>query len=188
MDAMRKFHTIMMDPNRDDLLSIIDYETDKIDLLKFWTDERLNQKEVLEMRLIVDTKDDEISDVVGNPLSLLILSEKLISIISGFTKDDVQFLKPNLMFDKNTIDRFKIMHTIKSIECLDMENSGISSYGDSGISVIGHTAIFSSKVPEDTHIFRLKEDLNTIIVSDELAQSLVGKNINGLAFAQCESK
>lgn len=185
---MRKFHIITLDSTRDDLLSIEDYDFGNFNLTKFWMAKKIDE-DISNINFYTDNIGIDITDAVGNPLSLFIFSDKLIKIIHPYVKKDAQVINIDLInnITKDEINGFNILHPFKSIRCIDLEQSGISYSNDNEISIIGDCVIKEKEVPNNVNIFRVEEDKNTVIVSDELAQSLVGKNINGIAFIRCKS-
>lgn len=185
MDTIRKFHILALDSTRTDLMIVDDYDIEKIDITKFWRNEKIYDSEKLLLKVHEEGKD--ITDAVGNPLSLFIFSEKLVNIINSFLSESVQLLDANLFGKNGKIKGFKIVHCIRAIRCLDINNSKVSYSDDNKLSIVGSVTILEKNIPKNIHFFRIEEDKNTVVVSDELAQTIVGKNINGIAFIKCKS-
>ena len=189
---MRKFHIITLDSTREDLLDIEDYDIRNTDITKFWSAEKLPPDSASSMKLYINEPDSNVidkTDAVGNPLSLFIFSTRLTILIYSYIAEDTQIFDIELNNNSgiNIKDKFKIVHPFKSVDCLDLEQSGLSYSQDEEISVVGNCVIKEKLVPEDINIFRIKEDNNTIIVTDQLAGSLIGKGINSIAFIRCRS-
>lgn len=186
---MRNFHILTLDSTRNDLMHVSDYDLNEIDITQFWTDGKIDDKISRSLVLKIDERGKEITDAVGNPLSLYIFSEKLVKILKPFFNDDIQLIEANLLNDKNNnkVEGFKIIHVLKSISCLDIKKSEISYSDENEISIVGTITVIEKKIPVNLHIFRVEEDKNTIVVSDQLAHSLVGNKINGVAFIRCKS-
>ncbi|MBN2817943.1 MAG: hypothetical protein JXP36_03190 [Bacteroidales bacterium] len=187
MDTMRNFNILTLDSTRDDLLSIEDYDFGSFELTKLWLPKKIDE-DISNIKFYTDNLNSDITDAVGNPLSLFIFSDKMINLLFPFLNEDAQVISLELI-NNNTKDKikgFNLLHPFKAFKCIDIKNSGVSYSGGNEISIVGDCVIREKEVPTDVHIFRVEEDKNTVIVSDELAKSLVGKDVNGIAFIRCK--
>jgi hypothetical protein len=167
-------------------MAISDYEINPSDILKLWDTEILSLDFVNSIKLFIK-KNNPNTDLVGNPLSLTIISEKLYNIIAYYIENDVQTFDIKLINSNNTISGYKLIHPIKSFKCVNFDISDVIYSNDNEISCIPKLVINKDKVKDSIHIFRLDEVKTDIIFSDFLAKLLIGKSINGVAFIRCKA-
>jgi hypothetical protein len=180
------YHILTYD-DRDDLQTIGDYEMGDFDLTEFWQGQGFEGAIPAGVRLYVDEMEGLLrSDILANPVSWLILSNQLWSLVSSLTKHDVQVFEAPVFrkSDGSHVSGYKLINPIRLIECLDMEKSTILRRDDGTIASVIKPCI-KARAVKDHHMFRIKENRNRMIVSDELAKGLAGKDIRGVAFVRC---
>ena len=142
------------------------------------------------VRIFVEFDDDTISvDYVANPLSWEFLSRRLVDYLWPSIKNDVQLFDAPLI-DARTqghVHDFLIVNVVRVIECLDIAASTIIKTDEGAIAAVTEIALRTSCIPADVHIFRPSEFPYAILFSAELAYSLSGKGLRGMAFSPCIS-
>lgn len=185
---MTNFHIPVFDTSKEDLLSISNYDIEGKYLIDLWNTNELDF-DINKFNFYIDNKYNPKSDIIANPLSLLIFSDRIINIIKPLIKNDVKLVDINIVNDKNGefVKGYKLIHPLKSISCLNKDKSNISLDEEGNLSLLGNCTLDKNKIDDKINIFRLKEDDSTIIFSDNLAKSLIGKEIYGLAFLRCKT-
>ncbi|NUQ40825.1 MAG: hypothetical protein HUU32_05470 [Calditrichaceae bacterium] len=190
---MRKYHELLFDSSRTDIMGVLDYDMKNFDLTKLWLGEKVKGGIPKDVVLFVDNTNIEHTDYVGNPITWIIMSDKLINLMYGYIKDDVEILDVNLFNQSESkyVKGFHVINPLRKIKCLDVEKSILSYPVDEEFKDLGFTVIKPvlkiKDIPEHVHLFRLEEAKNIIIFSDSLAQSLRGKGINGVAFVKLDT-
>lgn len=185
---MRKYHRLITDSSRNELFTVIDYSIEGFDLTELWDGTQINTPLPIDVKLLVDSANSTEPDLVGNPISWFICSNRLIKKWLPLIEDDVQLLEAPL-YEKSSnkkIDGYKILNPIKLIRALDLEKSKFIGNKEK-IKTISKFVLETINIPENVHMFRPKEFPKAIIVSDELAQKILGVGIEGVAFVPCDS-
>lgn len=184
------YHRLLLDSHRLNLSSVCDYEVGSFDFTRLWHGDRIRACELEEVTLFLDSK-KILPDIVGNPLSLLILSEKLVDLLELKDGAEVQVFRFPLFRQergkKSTLDGFRLVNPILRLDCLDQERSLIHRKASGEISSIEKFAFCAAAIPEGTKIFRPTVSDGDVFVFDRLALNTRGKGINGLAFQRCEA-
>ena len=185
---MKIFHRLILDSSRADLSSVVDYLIDDFDLTIFWKGTQVNGPIPESVKLFVDSEDAVFPDLLGNPLSWHICSERLLGCWHPMIEKDIQLLEAPL-YQQETNQRlagFHILNPLTCIQALDVHRSEIIG-NSKRIKAVSRFVFEESKIPQGVHIFRPSEFSKAIIISDELAQNIVGFGMTGLAFVRCES-
>lgn len=184
---MKNYHCLTFDSTRKDLLSVVDYEMGDFKLTNFWGGKQ-NISLSDSVQLFIDSTGNS-PDLMGNPVSWLICSEKLISLISSVTSDGFEIYDAPL-FDsktKKTVAGYSILNVYKKIPCLDLEKSSVDWSSDhKEITAVYEHVFCKDKIPEDCHIFRPSEWPFSVVLSDKLAKSFIGKDLTGVAFIKSD--
>lgn len=188
MDSIRVFHRLILDSARDDLFRVVDYVVDDFDLTIFWKGIKVNGPIPESMKLFVDSKDTASPDLLGNPLSWHICSERLLGCWHPMIEKDIQLLEAPLYqkVANQRVSGFKILNPLTCIQALDVHRSEVIG-NSKRIKAVSRFVFEESKIPQGVHIFRPSEFPKAIILSDELAQKIAGLGMAGLAFVRCES-
>jgi hypothetical protein len=129
------------------------------------------------------------ADYVSNPLSWPICSKRLSEVIKRRTVGDVQIFQAPL-FKAQTRDPvvgYEFVNACRCVPCLDIDRSKLSYFVDQPdeILVVYDFAIRTNNVDPALHFFRVEEWPFAIIISEELANDLVGMRFSGLALERC---
>jgi hypothetical protein len=181
---MKQYFSLILDSERDDLASVIDYEIDSFDPTVFWRGQEYCCSIPAAVRLYVNDADVVSPDFLGNPLSWPIFSERLVKLSWELLKSDVKLFDAPLVSRANNqrLPGFSIVNTLRQVECLDLTKS-VVSYSEEEERIVGihKYAVIAEKVPSGLHIFRPTEWEHALIVSDEFVDSLRGKGLLGVA-------
>jgi len=182
---MKPFHELLYNFHSTDLERIEDYDVGDFNLTELWDGKRIATG-IPDSVVLYMSQWGKPADYLFNPLSWPIVSERLLGIIWTLVEPDVQILDVTIVreSDKRKVPGYKLMNITQRINCLDHQQSTILKEDDGSIRSIPEICVKSDRVGEH-HIFRLDEYPHIILVSDEWAQSLVGKRIRGLAFERC---
>lgn len=188
MDTVRTFHRLIFDSSRDDLFTVVAYSLDEFDLTIFWKGIEVVGPIPTSVKLFVDIEKDNAPDLVGNPISWYICSERLLDYWLPLIEQDIQLCEAPLYVKKTNkkILGFKILNPLTIIEAMDMRKSRFIS-NKNKLKTVSKFVFEIKKIPENIHIFRPSEFPKAIIVSDELVKKIVGIGIRGLALIRCES-
>jgi hypothetical protein len=187
---MKKFHSLIYSQHSN-LMTVQIYEMGDFDLRQIWRSKILTEPLPETVRFYVDFKDSLPTDYVANPTSWPICSERMTAFLVKRSPDCIQVIDAPL-FEVGTNERvngYKIINVIRLISCLDLDNSRYKSWNKSTGTVqnLNHTVIKSEQVPDNTHIFRIKEYFTDIYFSDELAHDFDYQGLSGFAFMKHQS-
>ena len=130
-------------------------------------------------------------DYLYNPLSWPICSMRLRQILEDGAGHDFQSVPAPLHHATSgeRIEGYTIVNVTTIVDCLNIDKSTVS-YMQIGGKQILHVikyALNEAMIPHDVHLFRVKDSLTSIVLSDELATQTVGKGLKGLAFVRLTS-
>ena len=185
---MKTFYQVTYDEDRRHMV-VVDYECADFDITNFWHGAPYDGALPSNIRLYVNVSKPVAPDFLANPISWPICSERLVRVLQQRSSDLQLFDAP--LFDNKTNRRvtgYSIVNVTKLVSCLDFEKSNISYADDSDeiISVIDSVFI-EGKIPEDAHIFRVAEDVYSVVISDELANDLARERITGIVLIECKA-
>lgn len=184
---MKYFHRLTLDAACNGQ-TVGDYEMGDFDLTVFWDGSELNMEIPKDVRLFVDGPR---ADYVGNPLSWSICSKKLVDFVSPLAENDFQLFKAPLHSTKTgrRVNGYYVMNVIRRIGCVNLQQSTVEykNKKTQGVEMIYEYVFDSGRIPDSVHIFRPDEFPQAVFFSDELARSLMGKGLTGLAFIRCNA-
>ncbi len=166
----KEYYILLCDADRGDLEAVDDYEFGGFDLTLFWTGdvfEGLIPKEV-KIRL----GEGKPSDLLGNPMSWLIISKRLRAILEPICQAEVQFIPVTLWTRNKPNNRYLLANPIGCVDAIASKKRQPS---------IQTLQLNLSKIPIDRHLFRLKRLETTYIISPTLFEALKDKGLEGLA-------
>lgn len=162
-----------------------EYEDKVFDLTVFWDGEPFHGKIPDFVKLIIEREqeDEEQPDLLPNPVSWLIFSERLVEYIYPLIKKDVQIFDPPIYreSDDSRVEGYKLINPIHTIDCLDYEKTKITRGEDGTINFCSNIHI-KERCVGDHHIFRIKGYFPPIIISEMLAKKICEKYCKGFAF------
>lgn len=132
----------------------------------------------------------QLSDSIPNVLLLLIVSDKLKKILEAEASCEIEFLPINILdHEKSTLQAdFYIANVLSSIRCMDAEASDFvpSSLDKNQVHHIKRLVIDNSKIPEKANIFRLGEEMDTVLVRGDLVNLITSAQCTGIHFIDLE--
>ena len=187
-DAMRLFHlvTYAEETNR---FTAESYEICGFDHTALWDGVPLPNGLPPDARLLVSGQQP--IDYLPNPLSWPICSTRLTEIRLQRANADIQALDAPLFHHKTgrPISGYHVLNVTRRLRCIDPDRSDATWDEDEPdeIESVSDWVFRSKSIPDDVHIFRADEYVFDLIVSDQGAQDLVGKEMTGIAFIRTNS-
>jgi len=182
-----KFHKLIKDGYYENEQTIAEWEMGDFNLIVFWLGKRYDAQIPEYVRLYIREGSENLpqAPLLANPVSWLIFSQRLLDFWWPYIKDDVQVFDAPVYFKNGKkVGGYKLINPICILDVIDWENSKVLRKEDGSLAYISKIFIKEGLV-RNHHIFRLKGYLYTVIISDILAKSLVGKNFKGIAFIRC---
>lgn len=127
-----------------------------------------------------------LADSIPNNTLLLIVSGKLKGLLESEASCEIEFL-PISILDHEKVpvqDDYYIANVLYSIQCMDVEASDFvqSAMDESQVHHIKQLVLDHQKIPEQTNVFRLGEELDTILVRGDLANRITATGCSGMHF------
>jgi hypothetical protein len=179
---MRSFYILAPDPGRDDLQSVTDYELGGLALSDLWKGKRLEGEFPGGFRLMLSDKNP--SDLLGNPLSLSIMSDRTLSIVRDFVAADlIQVFNPPMLnvHTKELVTGYNLVNCVKSVQALSPECA-------KGRMIVDQLVVKEKLVPPEVNLFRLAERPIFLAISEELFRGLSRKGLQGLVAIRMKSE
>jgi hypothetical protein len=178
---MRQFFDFVLDARPNERLYVCDYEVGnaerEFDTAIFRRCQVFQGKIPDHVKLWV--KPGAPADAIGEPLSWPILSDQLIRVFKALASDDVQEVELSLFCidTKKPVFGYKVLNVLRSIQAIDLEQSVTSDMNILGTHVLNviKPVYRGDLIPPDVHVFRPKESMSRIVVSEELAKAMRGK-------------
>ncbi|MBT8339118.1 MAG: hypothetical protein HKP58_03155 [Desulfatitalea sp.] len=127
-----------------------------------------------------------VPDYIKNHHFYSMISDRLKSIFETTSFAEIEFLPFHLLNHKGrTVSgNFFIANILTKVDCIDFENTVCrTSKSEPGmITGLKKLSIDIKKVPSTLKLFRLSQELNTIIVRDDLKETLINRQTTGIDF------
>lgn len=163
---------------------VLDYDLNNFNILMLKSGKKYNKKLPKEFKIYVNTK-NTLTDFLQNPLSLPIVSKKLLDKIYPYIRDSVELFQAPIYDYKSRklIKDFYILNITKVISALDLGHSDIIYDNINGKKIVVYINRYSLlNIPPDVNIFRPKENVKDIFFSETLFKAMEGENIKGIGF------
>jgi hypothetical protein len=184
---MRQFFRLLSYDSEEILTQVVDYVLQDIDPAEFWRGRRACEPRPGAIKLIL--RPGLPSDYLANPLSWPIGSLQLAKVLNRRAPANLQTFDAPLFEEVSgaQIAGFVIINVCTRLPCLDIQRSKLACALDdpTRILVVYRFAINASKVEPEIHIFRVHEWPHAVIISEELANDLLGKDFIGIAQERC---
>lgn len=132
----------------------------------------------------------KLSDSIPNRVLLLIVSDKLKHILEAEASCEIEFLPINIVdHEKSPLQAdYYIANVLSSIRCMEATTSDFvpSAMDKSQVHHIKRLVLDESKIPEKANIFRLGEEMDTVLVRGDLANLITSAECNGMRFIDLE--
>jgi hypothetical protein len=187
---MRRFHRLALDSKRRDLQTVVEYDLGDLFLPSMWEGTQLSIDRLQSVKLWIG--DGKPADYLGNPLSLSICSTKLVSILSIHGADDFQVL-PVPMFSQRTGDPvgdYCVINVTRMVDCLVREEANLTYMTIQGKQVpcVNTFVLRESCISPSIHMFRIPETKSRVLLSDDVAQDMIGKGLKGLVLIHTQTE
>lgn len=168
-----EYYVLLYDDARDDLEAVDDYEMGDFDLTVFWSGTVFEGDipDEIEVLLTEGTR----SDLLGNPMSWLIISKKMQAILHPLCGETVQFVPLTVWKKKKPVKDYVIANPLGSIGARASKHETIQNM-----------KLITSKISRHRHLFRLRGDTTTFVISAAVFEALRGKGLKGLAARKVE--
>jgi hypothetical protein len=128
-------------------------------------------------------------DFVGNPLGWPIVSPAMLKVFDEFGNSAIQVLRFTAVDSsgKPVLSDYRVMNVLACLEeVIDLERSVTSHQRigtEDAFNVI--SPVFrAERIPEATHVFRPKQSLSMLVISEELAEAVVSADLVGYALVE----
>ena len=184
------YHRITFDVDRNDLLVIRKYEMAGFNLTALWRGMEVGAFPSSLKLIVDDTEEGEMPDLFGNPVSWLVVSDKLAEILCQDQRKGTVQLIPAPIFrdsDGSKVEGYQVLNPLVRIDCLNEAKSKLGRLANGALAALDHCVLNQASIPENIGIFRLGEFPKAIFVSDELAHRTCQKGLRGLAYFRCNA-
>ncbi|MFY2562072.1 imm11 family protein [Corallococcus terminator] len=177
--------------DEDDSLAWVEYTAD---FLLESPDEHLIHEGVSVNRwvppdLVFDLSEDygvKLSDSVPNLLGLLIVSEKLKTLLEKKASAQIEFLSIRLRNPKRRLvpNPYFIANVLGSIECVNLKKTKCtwSAMDPDQMHRIKKLVLDEPRIGPEANLFRLKEELRVFVAREDLGMSIVDAKCTGMIF------
>ncbi|QSQ20742.1 hypothetical protein JY651_36755 [Pyxidicoccus parkwayensis] len=132
----------------------------------------------------------ELTDSIPNSLNLLFASERLKVFLEEHSGARIEFLPIQLQNQKDRLvpEPYYLLNLLEVVECVDLEKSKFrrSAMDPEFIAWFNHLVLDEARIPPQAKLFRLKEKPNLILVREDLAQTIIDADYNGMMFLYLE--
>lgn len=162
---------------------IVDYELSGLNHTILWNSKYLADDVLRDVRLILSDK-HALPDMVGNPLSWLILSERLARIIKQADPSGIQILEchiENLLGKK--LEGYFIINILNCLDVMNLKKSDFEKE-DGVIDMVYDWVFDADRVPLRKMLFREKNFIYPVFSTRDLALDF--KGMKGVMFEACK--
>ena len=149
------------------LNSVADYELGSYPMDLHWCGKRIRS---IPKDLTIELDEGDRSDLLGNPLGMLIVSARLKNKIARRCGSTVQFLPLPMRRKGKVVNGYFLANPLGRIKALKGRTQNIQQL-----------KLHNDRIPPDRHLFVLEADAPIYIISDVLFNDLRGKGLKGLA-------
>lgn len=131
-------------------------------------------------------------DLVGNPLGWAIVSPKMLSVFEEYAQDDIQALRFNAVDSSATavLTDYRVVNVLRCLDrTVDLEKSVTSRHNIGNKETLNIiTPVFRvNEIPQNIHVFRPKETIFHLIVSQEFGKAIRKAKLKGVALVETGS-
>jgi hypothetical protein len=149
------------------------------DLTTFWSGDYFSGE--IPDSIAIDLDKGNPSDLLGNPMSWLIMSIRLRNKIQALCGEYVQFIPLTMLRDNKPVNRYVLANPLGTVDAI------VARKAKEEIP-IQRLVLDASKIPSDRHLFRLQCQETTFIISQDMFDLLYHKGYHGLAARQVTMK
>jgi hypothetical protein len=134
-------------------------------------------------------KGEKLGDAIPTAVYLLVLSEKLASLLTRESGARWETFPIKLRQNRKPIDaRYVVANLLDIAPCVDLEKSAFerNQVIPAEVDFFDRLVLDEAKVPKDRKIFRMKEQPRTILVRDDLVSAIRAAGCTGVTFVPTE--
>lgn len=177
-----KYYKLMYDYNHSDGLMFLMIDEEKLPFNRYDVD-KTNRLPVDKIMCAIDEEQTDYCDYIANDLTWLVVSEKTKSIMESMNIGNTRFVA---MVDQKSAKTIGyLVHCMNQLDVFDEENA-VCDRSSNGLLAVVKPAIFGGKV-DNLDLFKLKEYVFPIFVSERLKQALQKNNCIGFDFMKIKS-
>jgi hypothetical protein len=131
-------------------------------------------------------------DLVGNSMGWTIVSPALLAVFEEFAKDFIQALRFSAVDSSGTavLVEYRVINVLRCLdEAVDLDKSVTSRHkigNKDTLNII--TPVFRvDQIPQNTHVFRSKESMFSLVVSQDFAKAIQKAKLTGYALIETGS-
>lgn len=184
------YHRLIWDSELRNPPTITEYELAGLDPTSLWEGCEIDPFPS-GLRLVVNAVADERApDLIGNPLSWFVASDRLIELLSIGDRSDLQLLPAPLVreADGSRVPGYQVLNPLRVIPCFNESESTFRRSSRGTLASLDQCVLKLDAIPRDVGVFRLGEMPRAVFVSDQIAQSLRGNGLKGVALIRCNAR
>ncbi len=138
---------------------------------------------------VAKDKGEKLADAIPTAVYLLVLSEKLASLLARESGARWETFPIKLRHNRKTLDaRYVVANLLDVAPCVDLERSDFepNEVIRGEVDFFRRLVLDPAKVPADRKIFRMKEQPRTILVRDDLVAAIRAAGCTGVTFVPTE--
>jgi hypothetical protein len=158
--------------------------------LEFDLGEAVNQQVPI-IDLIIEEEDQgRLTDHISTTAARgLLVADSLLDVIKKVGVDNIQSFPTRVLDHEGVVlsEKYKLLNIIGKIYAVDLEQSDVNVHPDfpEHIEFI-NSLVIKDSIPSDLQLFRLAENTEVIVVTDELKNAIEESKASGIVF--CEPK
>ena len=160
------------------------WEGGDFNVLAFWDGLPFEGVIPKEVQLFIPPEDEGLLKpaILPNPVSWLIISDRLLEIWSPYIEEDVQVFDAPIFYelDHRPCQGYRIINPIRVVDCINWDKTVEKKRPDGTRRAIYNLTLRKDRLGKH-HIFRLEDYLTPLIISPKLVKCLTD-DIHGVAF------
>jgi hypothetical protein len=169
------FFLVYPDSGRGDLQSVDDYELGDLDVTMFWSGQPYEGGPAAPGRIILS--EGKPADMLGNPMSWLILSAKCAQALAPLLAKHVQVLPLPVVLPngRSNASRYVVVNPLGSIDAIHRPR------GKKENVTLMDLVIDPAAVPDGCHLFRLTHQETVFVASARVIECIMDHRFQGFA-------
>jgi len=141
------------------------------------------------IRMDPDLPDDTLlHDVLANPYSMVIASERIVDLLRHEELKKVEYLPISVIDHKGHVvpDNYFVVHPVDHVECLDIEASNVKwDFVDNTVAESVEQIVLDPELVDISRkVFRPKPFIEVVLISRALAQKLDDAGVQGCEWVE----
>lgn len=140
-------------------------------------------EQIVPPKIVFECSEKDLNDVLPNSGLLLIVSKKVIDILTGICPQDIQVFEANVYIGEKKISNYYLLNIVNAVEVLDKSKSEYTTIkGTNAILKFKKIVYKFDVLPNNHHIVRNLDYKSHVIVSDVIKEVFERNNIKGVQF------